>query len=232
VVGQRPQLLSGLGRGTWSEVASARARVLVLPLGALEQHGPHLPLDTDTCIAVALAARLREHRPDACIAPALPFGASGEHAAFPGTLSLGQWALELAIVELVRGADWFDAVLLVCWHGGNADPLAGAIRTLHGDGRSAAAWTATERMADAHAGRTETSLMLALDPAAVRIEAAEAGDKRPLEVLLPALQRDGVRAVSPNGVLGDPRGACAEEGEWLLAQLTDSLVQAYDALDV
>ena len=202
----------------------------MLPLGALEQHGPHLPLDTDTRIAAALATRLGERRRNACIAPALPFGSSGEHAGFPGTLSLGQEALELALVELVRGADWFDAVLIACWHGGNAAPLAGAAATLGEDGRTVAVWTATEFMGDAHAGRTETSLMLALDPAAVRLGRAAAGETRALSVLLPALQREGVRAVSANGVLGNPDGACAAEGERLLDELTDSLVRSFDAL--
>jgi len=202
----------------------------VLPLGALEQHGPHLPLDTDTRIVAALTTCLGERRRNAWIAPILPFGSSGEHAGFPGTLSLGREALELALVELVRGADSFEAVLFACWHGGNGAPLAGAAATLRGDRRAVAVWTAGEFMGDAHAGRTETSLMLALDPAAVRLGAAAAGETRPLAVILPALQRDGVRAVSPNGVLGDPDGASAAEGERLLDQLMDSLVRSFDAL--
>jgi mycofactocin precursor peptide peptidase len=204
--------------------------VLVLPLGALEQHGPHLPLDTDTRIMAALATRLSERRPHAWIAPTLPYGSSGEHAAFPGTLSLGRDALELALVELVRGAAWFDAVLIASWHGGNGAPLSGAAATLRGDGRAVAVWTASEFMGDAHAGRTETSLMLALDPAAVRLGAAAAGETRPLSALLPTLRRAGVRAVSPNGVLGDPGGASAAEGEHLLSRLTDSLVRSLDEL--
>ena len=62
------------------------------------------------------------------VAPALPYGSSGEHAGFPGTLSLGQDALESALVELVRSADHFADIVLVCWHGGNAEPVARAVR--------------------------------------------------------------------------------------------------------
>jgi creatinine amidohydrolase len=64
----------------------------------------------------------------------------------------------------------------------------------------------------------------------VRLGRAAAGEMRPLAVLLPALQREGVRAVSANGVLGNPDGACAAEGERLLDELTDSLVRSFDAL--
>ena len=67
----------------------AAVRLLIVPLGATEQHGPHLPLQTDTAIAEALARRLAEVRPHAVVAPALPYGSSGEHQAFPGTLPLG-----------------------------------------------------------------------------------------------------------------------------------------------
>ena len=69
---------------------------------------------------------------------------------------------------------------------------------------------------DLHAGRTETSLMLAIAPERVRLERAEAGDRRPIGALLPLLVEGGVRAVSANGVLGDPTGATADEGRRLL----------------
>src|SRR5687767_8440986 len=96
--------------------------LLVVPLGATEQHGPHLPLGTDTIIASALASDL-----DAVVAPALPYGSSGEHAGFPGTLSIGRAALEHVLLELGRSAP-FARVLFVSAHGGNAEPLAAAVR--------------------------------------------------------------------------------------------------------
>ena len=72
--------------------------------------------------------------------------------------------------------------------------------------------------------------MLALDPGLVRLAAAERGDVRPIGQLLPLLKERGVRAVSPNGVLGDPAGASAAEGERLLALMAGALNEALDGL--
>jgi creatinine amidohydrolase len=91
------------------------------------------------------------------------------------------------------------------------------------------AWLPSVPGADAHAGRTETSLLLALAPASVRLDEAEPGDTRPLAEVMPELRSGGVAAVSRSGVLGDPRGASAAEGERLLAALTDDLVRAVAA---
>jgi creatinine amidohydrolase len=204
--------MASRGSSALDELASAGVSgdLLVVPLGATEQHGPHLPLGTDTLIASALASSVA----DAVIAPALPYGSSGEHAGFPGTLSIGQAALELVLVELVRSSD-FPRVLFVSAHGGNTEPLAAAVRKLRGEGRAVWAWSPRWK-GDAHAGRIETSLMLALAPELVA-SAREAGNVAPLASLLPRLRSEGVRAVSPNGVLGDPAGACADEGRELLA---------------
>jgi len=84
--------------------------------------------------------------------------------------------------------------------------------------------------ADAHAGRTETSLLLHLDPAAVHGEQAEPGETRPIAELMDRLRSDGVRPVSPNGVLGDPTGATAGEGRRLLAQLIAGCIARLDGL--
>jgi len=210
----------------WPEVRALGAGcLLALPVGATEQHGPHLPIGTDTVVATALAARLAAARPDVCLAPALPFGSSGEHAAFPGTLSLGQPALELVVTELVRSADAFAGVVIVSGHGGNVGPLTRAAATLVAEGRRVTLWSPRAPAGgDAHAGRTETSLLLALDPGAVRLEAAEAGDRRPLAELLATLESSGVAAVSPNGVLGDPTGSTAAEGTELLDALAADLI--------
>ena len=212
-----------LGAATWTELDDVAPPVLVVPLGATEQHGPHLPLSTDTDIAVAVARGAAEARSGLVVAPALPYGSSGEHAGFAGTLSIGQAALELVIVELVRSADAFAGVVLVSGHGGNAEPLARATAALRREGRRVASWM-PRGYVDAHAGRTETSLLLALAPERVRLDAAVPGDRRPMAELLPALRTGGVLAVAPNGVLGDPTGASAEEGRVVLDTLVQDLL--------
>ena len=206
-----------LADATWPTVDSG---LLVVPLGSTEQHGPHLPLSTDTDIATALAERLS----DATVAPALPYGASGEHAGFPGTLSLGQEALELVLVELVRSAP-FARVLLLNGHGGNTEPVRRAVATLRAESRDVRAW-GPRWDGDAHAGRTETSVLLALGRPVG--EDRPVGATAPVAELMPAMRAGGVHAVSPNGVLGDARGASAEEGHALLDQAAQEL-QAFVA---
>jgi mycofactocin system creatininase family protein len=216
-------VLAGL---TWPE-ARAAGRLLAVPVGATEQHGPHLPLSTDTDLAVALVERLAARRP-VVAAPAVAYGSSGEHAGFPGTLSIGHVATELLLVELCRSAALtFAGVVLVSAHGGNQAPVRRAERRLRAEGHEVRAhfprWGG-----DAHAGRTETSLMLALDPARVRTALAEPGETAELGVLMPRLAAAGVREVSPNGVLGDPAGASAAEGAALLDRAVEALVLAVD----
>jgi creatinine amidohydrolase len=215
---------------TWPEVAArAAGSVLVVPLGATEQHGPHLPFTVDTEIAVALGDRLLRARETAVLAPAVTYGSSGEHAGFPGTLSIGQEALEGLLVELVRSADAFAGVFLVSAHGGNAAVVRRATGRLRNEGRQVCAWSPKGPADDSHAGRIETSVMLTLRPEAVRAGRAAAGSTAPLADIMPTLLRSGVRAVSPNGVLGDPRGASADEGLRVLGRWTGDLLAAYDA---
>lgn len=224
------QSLRWLDRLTWPEVAERAADLLlVVPLGATEQHGPHLPLGTDTTVAVDLARRLAKARDDVVVAPAVPYGSSGEHAGFPGTLSIGAAVTELVIVELVRSADAFAGVVLVSGHGGNAGPLRAAVALLAAEGRSVLPWEPRVSDGDAHAGRSETSMLLALAPGSVRRASAEPGERRPIHEILPELQAGGVAAVSPNGVLGDPTGAAAAEGTDLLDALAADLVAAVQA---
>jgi mycofactocin system creatininase family protein len=207
-----------LGERVWPEI-DGRPTLLV-PVGSVEQHGPHLPLDTDTRIAAAVAARAATGA--LLVAPPVAYGASGEHEGFAGTVSIGHEALRLLLVELGRSASrWAGRLVFVNGHGGNVSSLVEAVRLLRYEGRDAA-WFACAAGGDAHAGRTETSLMLALDPALVRPERT-AGNTAPLADLLPAMRAGGVAAVSPNGVLGDPAGASADEGERLLAAMSDAL---------
>jgi mycofactocin system creatininase family protein len=214
-----------LGGATWREIESTdRTSVLAVPLGSLEQHGPHLPLDTDTRIAVAIAASAAQALPHLMVAPPVPYGASGEHAAFPGTLLVQHEVLAGFLVELVRSARAaFRGVVLVSAHGGNRESLAIAEARCRHEGDDVVIWTARTVGGDAHAGRTETSLMLAIEPSAVHVDRAEPGCTEPLATILPRLRAEGVRPVSSNGVLGDPTGASAGEGVTLLASLAADL---------
>ncbi len=206
--------------------------LLAVPVGATEQHGPHLPLSTDTDIAIALAHALSRRCPDVVVAPALAYGSSGEHADFAGTLSIGQEATETLLVELARSASIvFTRTLLICAHGGNHEAIVRAQRRLGNEGRSVRAFFPSWS-GDAHAGRAETSLMLALDPARVQLEQAAAGTTSPLTELLPQLVALGVRAVSRNGVLGDPAGASAREGRRLLGQALEQLLTLVRAWEI
>jgi mycofactocin precursor peptide peptidase len=208
---------------TWPAAGRRSDAVLVLPLGSTEQHGPHLPLSTDTDIAVALCQALARRRDDVLVAPAMAYGASGEHAGFPGTLSIGTAALELVLIELGRSAFAFvDRLLFVCAHGGNTEAVLAAVARLRYEAHEVSVFF-PRWSGDAHAGRSETSLQLALDARRVTMDDAEPGNVAALPDLLPDLLVHGVRAVSPNGVLGDPTGANAVDGVRLLRALTDDL---------
>lgn len=230
--------MSALAAMRWPEIADGT--LLVLPIGSCEQHGPHFPFGTDTIIATALADRLAAARPGSVVAPALAYGASGEHADFPGTLSVGLDALQALLVELVRSADHFAGTVIVSAHGGNAAALVAAVALLRYEQRRVLGWSppasvaaavAGGRPADAHAGWVETSLLLELHPGAVALRAAEAGETRPVEELMAALRDGGVAAVSPNGVLGDPAGSSAELGRRILQAWAEQLIAAVAAWD-
>ncbi|MPZ00800.1 MAG: mycofactocin biosynthesis peptidyl-dipeptidase MftE [Actinophytocola sp.] len=214
-----------LGRTRWPDLAEGDV-VLAVPLGATEQHGPHLPLDTDTTIATELCHRLASSVPGIAVAPPVPYGASGEHADFPGTLSIGQEALELLVTELVRSADAFRGVIIVNGHGGNIEPVRRAVDRLTTENRKVLRWQPSAPADDSHAGHTETSVMLRLRASAVSIDHAEPGTTETLATLIDRLRTSGIKAVSPNGVLGDPTGASPEAGEKILRLWAEDLVAA------
>jgi creatinine amidohydrolase len=211
---------------SWPDLADRRPLVL-LPLGSCEQHGPHLPLDTDTAVACAVAGRAADRlrgELDVLVAPHQPYGASGEHEGFPGTVSVGHDALRLLVTEIGRSMlRWAGRLLVVNGHGGNLVSLAGAVTGLRHESRDVAWWPCLPPGSDAHAGRTETSMMLRLRSSAVRRERAVAGPTDPVHLLMDRLVAESVRGVSPSGVLGDPAGARASEGERLLDRMADRL---------
>ena len=220
-------VLQPLAGSTWPEVDRSTRELLILPLGSTEQHGPHLPLDTDTVIASHLATALHGHFPQAGLAPAMPYGASGEHRGFPGTLSIGTDALSAMLVEFIRHASLtWRQVLVINGHGGNAAALARAAELTRFEGRSMTIIHAASGgdRADPHAGYRETSLMLHLEPASVRVDLLTPGNTNALSDLLPRLQTQGVRQVSENGVLGDPTDASGKEGQRIFTMMLAAVV--------
>ena len=217
--------MSSLAGAVWPDIAAAP--LLVVPLGSVEQHGPHLPLGTDTAVATAVAEAAVGCLDGGLLAPALAYGASGEHEGFPGTVSIGTEVLTGLLVEYCRSAClWAGRVLIVNGHGGNLDALRVGIPRLRSEGRDVAWFPCVLPGSDAHAGRTETSLMSHVEPQRIRWDRAVGGVTTPIDALLPRLRAEGVRAVSPTGVLGDPAGASAEEGAVLLERLMRRLVAA------
>ncbi|WP_237280379.1 mycofactocin biosynthesis peptidyl-dipeptidase MftE [Subtercola vilae] len=215
-----------------------RGSLVLVPLGSTEQHGPHLPLSTDSIIATRVAHAVAHSLSAAAatavvVAPTLHFGSSGEHQSFAGTVSIGTDALRFVLVELVRSlSTWAGRVVFVNGHGGNVAALVGAVVQLRSEGHDVA-WLpcATALPApgtDTHAGRVETSLLLHLAPELVHLDRAEAGVTLPLASIMAALAVGGVAAVSPNGILGDPAGADAAEGARLFAAI---VATAHDLID-
>lgn len=207
--------------------ATAAPSTLVVPLGSIEQHGPHLPLGTDGIIADGVARAVARRLSSAAVAPLIPIGASGEHAGFPGTLSIGTEALAGVLVELARDAARdYERLMLINAHGGNGPAIAAAERIWTFEQRSVEVRHCHFPGGDAHAGRTETSVMLHLAPELVRLDLIEPGNPAPVTELLPHMRRGGVAAVSPNGVLGDPTRATAEEGARLVAALVERILDS------
>lgn len=222
---------SELGNST-SRQLHGTSPALVIPIGSTEQHGPHLPLDTDTRIAAAVARRVAERLAEAdhdsgwTIAPPIGYGASGEHEGFPGTVSIGTAALELLLVEFGRSAaNWAGRIVFVNGHGGNVEAMAAAAALLRYEGREVAWCSCGVQDADAHAGHTETSVLLHISPEVVRLDEMVPGNRAPLAELLPAMRSGGVAAVSELGVLGDPTTATAVDGERLFAEMVDGCVR-------
>jgi creatinine amidohydrolase len=244
-----------IGDLTFREVGAALrdSAILCLPMGSMEQHGPHLPLNTDTVLAEAFTRRIVERygeTHDLWQLPALAVGLSCEHAWAPGTLSLsiaGMTALLRDLArEIARGLPARN-LFIVNAHGGNRGMLEALGRELRGDfGLNLCALhtgalmspVSDAAVAEIHAGRDETSAMLAVAPELVRRELlatlnsppATASDAVRALILDPATSfpwsSDDPR-IAAAGVIGDARNATAEHGETIVARVVEA---AGDAL--
>ena len=225
----RVPLLGELRTATSSQLSGISPSIMV-PLGSTEQHGPHLPLDTDTRIATAVARAAQAGLGARCeqgwlVAPAIAYGASGEHQSFAGTISIGTEALTTLLVEYGRSAScWAQRLVFINGHGGNVGALKSAATRLRAEGRDVGWCPCAAAGGDAHAGHTETSVLLHISPADVLTDRWLAGNDAPLPELLPSMRRGGVAAVSSVGVLGDPTTATASEGKRIFAEMVDGCV--------
>lgn len=222
---------------TWLEVKERLAQggvIAILPIGAEEQHGPHLPLATDTIMAIGLAERLNQAL-DALLLPAIPYGETWTTSGYPGTISLSFNTLVALVVDIgsALATHNVSALVIVNGHFGNQAPLQHASRQLQtqhhlptlildypGMEQAAAAICDSEPAAPGffHAEEVETSIVLRLKPEAVHMERAEAEYPQfPADFGTTPMRLD---TFCKSGVFGDPRPATAEKGEQLLEALS------------
>ena len=238
---------------SWTEIAELIDKsntVIVLPAGAIEQHGPHLPCAVDSTIASGVVGHALERLPAETRAfgiPPITYGKSDEHLHFPGTLTLTGETLLHTVIEIGESLyrSGFRKWLIVNGHGGQPQPLQMAARELrlrHGDmivivhdvfGVAHCAdrfIKDKERQLAMHAGHAETALMLALAPDTVNMDKAVAN--YPPAFPCPTLSSTRPAAAwasydfGPSGVIGDPLPATVEQGEAILTSLADSWAKA------
>lgn len=241
---------------TWPEVEQAIASgwtTVVIAVGAVEQHGPHLPLLVDAERGDRLALEVARRLGHALVAPTIRVGCSEHHMAFAGTLTLRRTTLT-AICEDYTESLVRHGVRRICFvpsHGGNFGPLAEmlpVLREIAGEGCRVDAYTDLVGFMDfwqaalmetapglvarvgGHADIAETAELLVLRPDLVRSERAEQGHvQRFDEALMHRIFTEGFRAVTPNGILGDARGATAEIGEACIRHAADGIAAALEA---
>ncbi|NED96282.1 creatininase family protein [Phytoactinopolyspora alkaliphila] len=238
---------------SWPEVETALKqgrRTVVFACGSIEQHGPHLPLVTDTLFGDVLSARVAERMRGVLTGPTLPLGVSPHHMSFPGTITLSAPTFTKVVAEYIESlaSHGFENVLVIPSHGGNFGPLGdllhqtggriGTARFIPYTGLQAFIKAMTEvgnrdgvssAVSGSHAGEAETSIMLAMRPDLVDLAAAVPGylghfDDETADRLF----EGGTAALSEMGVLGDPRPADAERGVRYLRSLTDLLVTHFE----
>ena len=231
-----------LARLTTREIAALDGdrTLVVLPVAAVEQHGPHLPVFTDSIIALAVLSRALTLRPDDARVWALPlqaYGKSNEHRGFAGTLALSAETLARTLREIAHGvhASGLRRLMFLNSHGGNPEIVEYVARDVREElnllcfslhpfrfGLSGQVISGTEGGYGIHGGESETSIMLALAPELVKAEAftPELPEVRHsmhhLTLKGPASFGWLTRDLSQSGTIGDPRGASAEKGEAIL----------------
>ena len=216
---------------------------VIFACGAVEQHGPHLPLFTDAEIGTASALEVARRLGRTLVAPTIRIGCSDHHMEFAGTITIRKQTFEAMVTDYVTSLKrhGFERILVLPTHGGNFGPLAAMEGALQAAAAPAmvAAYTdllgvveVWRRETEAelglgssvggHADVAETSLMRSLHHDLVRMDLAEGGFQAPLsEEVVARLHREGMRAMAPNGIFGDARGATPALGRRLLSVFAD-----------
>lgn len=222
---------------TWPEVRAAidggKRRVIVM-LGAMEQHGPHLPIGTDTYLGYASGERLARRLGDALVAPVVTLGYSAGHLPMAGTVSIEEATLEAVIVDVCRSLarHGFREIILLCSHGGNYRAIRNVLSRLREEHREIRISTITEfdewlehtkkfaaregldmTRLGVHAAQGETSLMLAYRPDLVQMDKACEGFTGDASIRWRSKVPPPMDTMSPTGILGDARGSTAGLGE-------------------
>lgn len=207
--------------------------IAVVPLGSWEQHGPHLPLDTDSIIAETLCVRALAIVDDERLLklPPVHYTASDEHHGFAGTSSVGVEIAEriftLVARSLNENSPHLRGVIFVNGHGGNTSSMRSSSSALTHHGVPHLFWSPTlDGDGDLHAGHVETSVVLAIDPSLVRNDERPVGVSGDPKSMIAQMRERGVRYVSPNGVIGDASSANANYGSEVLTRWTSDLVDA------
>ncbi|ELZ30254.1 Creatininase [Halosimplex carlsbadense 2-9-1] len=235
---------------SWTEIESTLddgTDTVIVPVGSIEQHGPHLPLNMDTLDGEVVAERIAERLGDALAAPAIRPGCSGHHMDFPGTITVPPETLMDVIRSYCRSLDehGFEHVVLVPTHGGNFGPVTTVAPDIGREIDASVIALAdldehmrllNEGLDEAgidydqdviHAGAAETAIVLAIDEGLVRTGEVEPGPEG--EFSTARLLSEGFRAITENGVLGDPSEATAEAGEAILDLVTDAYVERIES---
>lgn len=210
-------------------------------LGAIEQHGPHLPLGTDTMLGYERGVRIAEQLGHTLVAPVMRPGLSDHHMGFPGTITLRYETFTNMVFEVCVSLSkhGFKKVILVPTHGGNYSAAADIHHRIETElpeiksvylGREDSRYSHAQiqpelqidpRRAGVHAGLMETSFMLVHRPELVQMDKVQEGWVGDFDGLASAqLANGGTHTLSPIGVLGDPRGSNAELGEKYLTEWT------------
>lgn len=211
---------------------------IIIPLGSIEQHGPHLPISTDTIIAEYLANQLTKKTSSYAL-PAIPYGVSFEHRPF-FNISISNDVLSelLSQVCISLGENGFNQIIILNGHRGNMGVLQYIPQIVERNNPKVNVfginyWHLIEREFD-HGGFVETSLMLAIEPKLVQMQMAKRGylnKKRLHSTYRTFLSNTSSFKITRNGVLGDPRKATSEEGKKIISITMKNLVRTLKELD-